>query len=252
MIRRAVARKYIPPEFQVVPALLYELIWYVQVTDDRIWIENRRRLSIAEILSDLPENSSVFLLGRYRFEVQMLDGNGAFSYGFQLEKKTTAVRYSERKDLDITFMTEHGSNGLQADYVFILNNKRRGMGFPRQIADASIPDLLLDDSGGYPFAEERRLFYVALTGAKKKVFLVTWKGNESVFISELNRGFGPRLLDKRYVCPLCGGSFGEKERKIWRVSRMLELQKPRVPVSKGYAGNRRDWKAEFRPEVLRA
>lgn len=35
-------------------------------------------------------------------------------------------------------MTAHGSKGLQADYVFLLNTKAYGMGFPSQIADAPI------------------------------------------------------------------------------------------------------------------
>ena len=57
-------------------------------------------------------------------------------------------------------MTIHSSKGLQADYVFLLNNKAYGMGFPSQIADAPVLQLLLDNCDHYPFAEERRLFYV--------------------------------------------------------------------------------------------
>ena len=39
----------------------------------------------------------------------------------------------------------------------------------------------------YPYEEERRLFYVALTRCKKKVFLFVPKNNESIFIKELKR-----------------------------------------------------------------
>ena len=46
------------------------------------------------------------------------------------------------------------------------------MGFPSKIQDAPILDLLLDNCDQYPYAEERRLFYVALTRAKKKVILI--------------------------------------------------------------------------------
>ena len=46
------------------------------------------------------------------------------------------------------------------------------MGFPSQIGNHPLVDLLLEDSDQYPYAEERRLFYVALTRAKKKVFVL--------------------------------------------------------------------------------
>lgn len=102
-------------------------------------------------------------------------------------------------------MTAHGSKGLQADYVFLLNTKAYGMGFPSQIADAPILQLLLDNCDHYPFAEERRLFYVAITRAKKKVWLVTLKGNESVFVKEIDEAYGGAMRREQYTCPLCGG-----------------------------------------------
>ena len=79
------------------------------------------------------------------------------------------------------------------------------MGFPSQIADAPILQLLLDNCDHYPFAEERRLFYVAMTRAKKKVWLVTLKGNESVFVKEIDEVCGEAMRREQYACPLCGG-----------------------------------------------
>ncbi len=76
------------------------------------------------------------------------------------------------------------------DYVFLLNNKAQGMGFPSQIADAPILQLLLDNCDHYPFAEERCLFYVAITRARKKVWLVVIKENESVFVKEIDAAYG--------------------------------------------------------------
>ncbi|MBQ8175681.1 MAG: hypothetical protein IJ035_01420 [Oscillospiraceae bacterium] len=58
-----------------------------------------------------------------------------------------------RLDLKMEFLTAHKSKGLQADYVFIINNKKKGLGFPSRIQDDPLIQLLLDGSDIYPFAE---------------------------------------------------------------------------------------------------
>ena len=160
---------------------------------------------LAERLKYLPSNSSVLFLGRYRFDIKILQGHKLFSYQYNTVEGRTKVNYTRRPDLKISFMTIHSSKGLQADYVFLLNNKAYGMGFPSQIADAPVLQLLLDNCDHYPFAEERRLFYVAITRAKKKVWLITNKGNESEFIKEIDKVYGDAMRREQYTCPLCGG-----------------------------------------------
>lgn len=160
---------------------------------------------LAERLKELPKGSSVLFLGRYRFDIKILDGQRQFSYQYSTALGRTEVTFIRRPDLQISFMTIHSSKGLQADYVFLLNNKAHGMGFPSQIADAPILQLLLDNCDHYPFAEERRLFYVAITRAKKKVWLVTLKGDESIFIKEVDEVHGDDMRKEQYTCPLCGG-----------------------------------------------
>lgn len=160
---------------------------------------------LSERLKELPKGSSVLFLGRYRFDIKILDGQRQFSYQYSTALGRTEVTFIRRPDLQISFMTIHSSKGLQADYVFLLNNKAHGMGFPSQIADAPILQLLLDNCDHYPFAEERRLFYVAITRAKKKVWLVTLKGDESVFIKEVDEVHGDDMRKEQYTCPLCGG-----------------------------------------------
>lgn len=160
---------------------------------------------LAERLKELPSNSSVLFLGRYRFDIRILQGHKLFSYQYDPAEGKTKVNYIRRPDLKIFFMTIHSSKGLQADYVVLLNNKAYGMGFPSQIADAPILQLLLDNCDHYPFAEERRLFYVAITRAKKKVWLIVNKGNESEFIKEIDKVYGDAMRREQYTCPLCGG-----------------------------------------------
>ena len=72
-------------------------------------------------------------------------------------------------------------------------------------------DLLLEANETFPFAEERRLFYVAMTRAKIKTFLVTIDGNESVFVSELKDQYENELKTERFTCPWCGGKLVKKK-----------------------------------------
>lgn len=160
---------------------------------------------LSKKLNDIPKGSSVFFIGRYSFEAKLLDNSEFFSCQYKHADGYTDVTSKVRPDLSITFLTAHKSKGLQADYVFILNNKNSRMGFPSKIQDAPILDLLLDHYDQYPYAEERRLFYVALTRAKKKVFIVTVRGQESEFALELKRRYGNELKKEPFTCPLCGG-----------------------------------------------
>lgn len=114
------------------------------------------------------------------------------------------VLYLKRSDLKMNFITAHKSKGLQADYVFIINNKQSGLGFPSRIQDDPIVDILLEAQETYPYAEERRLFYVALTRAKKKSFIVTVDGNESLFAKELEERYEKEIKQERFTCPSCG------------------------------------------------
>lgn len=160
---------------------------------------------LAARLNDLPKGCSVIFIGRYRFDIKILGNHSRFSYRYNTALGQTEVLFVGRSDLRIIFMTAHSSKGLQADYVFLLNNKARGMGFPSQISDAPILQLLLDNCDHYPYAEERRLFYVAITRAKKKVWLVILKGNESVFVKEIESVYGEEMRREQYTCPECGG-----------------------------------------------
>ncbi len=127
------------------------------------------------------------------------------TYGYDNSCGMVNVRYSNRPDLKIQFLSAHKSKGLQADYVFILNNKNTRSGFPSKIQDAPILKLLLEGHDDYPYSEERRLFYVALTRAKQKAFLLTIENHESEFVSELHKRYEKEMKNERFECPLCGG-----------------------------------------------
>lgn len=156
-------------------------------------------------LNDLPRESTVFFLGRYSFDVQLLSSNGHLICRYDNVEKRIVVKYNWRPDLKMYFLTVHKSKGLQADYVFILNNKNARMGFPSKIEDVPIVELLLENCDSYPYAEERRLYYVALTRAKNKSFFITTKNHESTFALELRKRYDIEMRHARYTCPRCGG-----------------------------------------------
>ena len=90
------------------------------------------------------------------------------------------------------FSTVHQAKGLEEDYAVVLDLKSDRRGFPSQIEDDPVLDLVLPvtGEGAYPFAEERRLFYVAMTRARRGVYLVTDPDRPSAFVRELLRESG--------------------------------------------------------------
>ncbi len=79
--------------------------------------------------------------------------------------------------------------------------------------DAPILRLLLEDCDNYPYSEERRLFYVALTRAKKKAILLTLSGKESEFVMELRSVYEDEMKREAFTCPLCGGRLVKRSGK---------------------------------------
>jgi DNA helicase-4 len=172
-------------------------------------IEGYKPNSAIQFMTDrlmyLPKNSSVFLIGRYTFDIKMLETDSRLSVRFDTATQTQKIKLQNRPDLSITFYTAHKSKGLQADYVYIINNLNKTLGFPSKVENNPLINLLLERGDSYAYAEERRLFYVALTRAKKHVYLVTIRNRESDFEQELENDYGTRLLNETYICPQCRG-----------------------------------------------
>ena len=143
------------------------------------------------------ENSRVaaYVLGRYNND-QPID----FS--------SMAAEISDA--VDLRWSTIHSSKGLEADYVFLVNVVEGTYGMPSEIADDSTLWIAMPDGEDFPHAEERRLFYVALTRAKRMVSIYTDAHCRSEFIAELERqenGMQVRMEggtgEKRRSCQKC-------------------------------------------------
>lgn len=118
-------------------------------------------------------------------------------------KQTVQYRYDSTdhgKVLKAKFMTVHKSKGLEAENIIVLNCSAGRLGFPSQISDDAVLNLLLNESDQFENGEERRLFYVAMTRAKERLYLITDDKSKSKFILELE---GNDELQPLKKCPNC-------------------------------------------------
>ncbi len=149
-----------------------------------------------KINTDRPNNKKwdVIILGRYN----------------HLEKEIPDDLKSKYKQLNIKFMSIHKSKGLGADVVVILKMESGKYGFPGSMENDPIMNLVRADEQEFANAEERRVFYVALTRAKQKIFMCTNSYFPSTFIEELKSKEYPEVsFDVSYfnkallACPKC-------------------------------------------------
>ena len=169
------------------------------------YTENASIRFMIEKIESLPKDSSVFFIGRYQFDVDLLRNSDLLTLKYDNEKQINRVYLKGRNDLKMAYYTAHRSKGLQADYVFIINNRATHMGFPSKVQNPPLVELLLEQADQYPDAEERRLFYVALTRARKKVYLLTSGKNVSSFAGELIDRYSEEIKQEAWSCPWCGG-----------------------------------------------
>lgn len=133
--------------------------------------------TIGRIVAQLPPDKSIFLLGRYSFDDYYL------AYRYQSIRRGNKFFYIIG-GREIEFMTVHKSKGLEADYVIILQCNKDTYGFPSLVSDNPALDYVLTKSDQFPYGEERRLFYVAITRAKIKTIVLYDASNPSVFVDE--------------------------------------------------------------------
>lgn len=132
---------------------------------------------IGQLIASIPADKSVFLLGRYSFDDYYLP----FMYKSVKEGNRFYYIIEGRK---IEFLTVHKSKGLEADYVILLQCNKDTYGFPSRVSDDPSLQYVLTASDRFPYGEERRLFYVAITRAKVKTWVLYDARFPSVFVNE--------------------------------------------------------------------
>ena len=148
---------------------------------------------VARALQDIETKArgqqTVLVLGRYR------------------QRRGGLPASPRRGPLRVEFSTVHGAKGREADYVIVLDLNDGRWGFPSKVEDDPLLELVLPpvSGGAYPFAEERRLFYVAMTRARNGAYLVTDPVQPSTFVTELLRESNElrQIGELAAECPRC-------------------------------------------------
>ena len=163
--------------------------------------------SLITTYHELPE-MGIMLIGRYNHDINKISSRG----GFQVHRNQRIIENNEERVSDVIayttayrtyqaeFLTAHRSKGLEADIVIILNCNSGRHGFPSEIADDPLLNLLLSEADQFENGEERRLFYVAMTRAKQELFFIANRHHKSKFISELETTKHKSISTN---CPIC-------------------------------------------------
>lgn len=174
--------------------------------------------AVANRLDFIDPSESVFIIGRTRADIYALGyGNGQFAFSVSGQSGSVDMVYRRWEDDEddwvdvrpVRFLTAHSSKGLEADNVFVIADRDRG-GFPSTVSD-ELSDLFERRDEGIPMAEERRVFYVAMTRARKRLLIINRTDDDhyaqsarSPFVTEL-LGQSPVLSRSTPFCPECFG-----------------------------------------------
>jgi DNA helicase-4 len=177
-----------------------KFVYYSQDNADAVFINE------IQTLIDKNGNKPILVLGRHSFDINefiKLTPNSKIKYYERSEK----LEVQGFEHIEIKYITVHKSKGLEADNVIVLNLKNHLLGFPNKMTDDPMLSLLLSDDEEYRFAEERRLFYVALTRTKNEVVLLI-PTDVSLFAEELvtDNGFlftANNEKPSKTNCPYC-------------------------------------------------
>lgn len=161
-----------------IPALLEEHVGRIVSKLATAWTSTRR--------------PKIMVLGRYRRDKP---------------RNWPALERLCAKHVDLHYSTMHSSKGTEADYVMILNVIDRLV--PNELVDDPIIQAAMPEPDTFPDADERRLFFVALTRAIRGAFIYTTSQRPSRFLTELQAAGWLKIVNTEgnqvahHRCPAC-------------------------------------------------
>lgn len=163
--------------------------------------------AIAEIIAIHGIETEIMLLGRNNFDVNDVLKSGEFvkkGKGEQVE-----IVYKKHPNIKLFFLTTHRAKGLEADNSILLNAQNSKSGFPNKMVDDPLLSWVLTKSDRFEFAEERRLFYVAITRTKNTTYILAPENKQSHFVKELKSNYDVSVepagqsVQTNPQCPRC-------------------------------------------------
>lgn len=124
-------------------------------------------------------HSKILILGRNNSDINFYLNNN-------IKLLNKIIKY---KNKEYNYLTVHASKGLEEENVLLINLDNDVLGFPNQIKNIKFFNQLVNIDEKYKFAEERRLFYVALTRTKNNIFILVNKNKMSIFADEIIANF---------------------------------------------------------------
>jgi len=160
-------------------------------------------LAILKEIEKYDKTADILVLGRNN-----RDANGILGKGLRLtnDKKIVSTAHPAMR---MEYKTVHGSKGLQRQFVILINLDDFWYGFPNKLEDDDLLSLVLSERDQFAYAEERRLFYVALTRTTSYVFLLANRERPSAFLEEIKTAclaLNPSkeiIHNDQIFCPRC-------------------------------------------------
>lgn len=128
------------------------------------------------------ESNNIMILGRNNKDIYNV-----------IDAKYIEDNNIKYKNKNIYYKTIHKAKGLEEENILIINLTNDTNSLPSKIKDESILKYVLIHKDIYPYEEERRLFYVAITRTENYCYLYVDKKNPSIFIEEIIKNY------KKYI-----------------------------------------------------
>jgi len=232
------------PKSIVKPIVLYEYSDVVYKNEKKGYkgiIHEKAKICddiIGKILQVDSKDTQIAMLARYNFEYKHFAESEFFTEIYRGNKKMLrSIKYPQA---ELVFMTVHGSKGLGFTNVIILNGSDEVFGFPAQLEMDPLLRLVKFDDRSYSYAEERRLFYVALTRTKNRAFILYPKTKPSSFVREIAEEYDlvtihgdineniPLQDRKEKACPLCEYPLQLKENRAYGLKLYMCTNEPEI------------------------
>ena len=150
-----------------------------------IYYHQNRIKALKELLRMI-NGQDIMVLGRNNKDIHnYIDSTFTFNEG-----------YYSYDNLKFRYLTIHKSKGLEAENVILINVTDSIIGLPTKLKQENILKYVNNTKDFYPYEEERRLFYVALTRTKNKTYIISPYQNESVFVSEISKYKDIQIIKK--------------------------------------------------------
>lgn len=166
-------------------------------------------LGILYSIYKINKNASVLILGRNNKDIDDFYNTRFYRDKFVKKENGDLIISKDYPTLNLKYSTVHSSKGLEDEFVIIINADDSRLGFPNKVEDDELLNLVLSSKSNFDYAEERRLWYVALTRTKTYTYILVDQNNPSIFVEEIKDKceiLNPEALeiDKGHInCPHC-------------------------------------------------